>query len=64
LSFTTSRGHIQKEIQKKKVQPYAYQLLTLAFSIMFKLEHMLEKPKALVRKPMIKKMQQHGFQEK
>jgi hypothetical protein len=46
------------------VQPYAYQLLTLAFSIMFQLEHMLEKLEALVRKLMIKKMQQHGFQEK
>jgi hypothetical protein len=57
------RAHSEGNI-RKKVQPYAYQLLTLAFSITFKLEHMLEKLEALVRKPMIKKMQQHGVQEK
>lgn len=57
-------GTFKRKSKEKRLQPYAYQLLTLAFSIVFKLEHMLEKPKALVRKPMIKKMQKHGFQKK
>jgi hypothetical protein len=58
------RAHSEGNIKKKGATIYAYQLLTLAFSITFKLEHMLEKLEALVRKPMIKKMQQHGVQEK